>query len=158
MQLSTRDDIDVPADVVWARVTDFASHERQALRRGAGLSRVDPGNVPGIGSAWDLKFPFRGTEREVRTEITGMDPPQRLTLKSTSGGIQGLGVIDVVALSRSQSRLAVSITLTGHGVTGRLLLQTLKLMRRRLDERLRNRMSAFAADMAARYNSGGGRA
>ena len=65
MKSSTREDIEAPIDYVYARVTDFQGFERQALRRGADVQRIDGGSAIRLGAAWDVAFKFRGKDRKM---------------------------------------------------------------------------------------------
>ena len=52
MKFSSRDDINIPLSDVFTDVTDFATLERLAVRRGATVTRLDDLEVPGEGSQW----------------------------------------------------------------------------------------------------------
>jgi len=52
MKFSTREDVEAPVDYVFGQISDFGAFERQALRRGADVRRLDSGPFV-TGSAWD---------------------------------------------------------------------------------------------------------
>ncbi len=147
MKFSTREDIEAPIDYVFARVTDFNSFERQALRRGADVQRVDPSAVIQQGSAWDIAFKFRGKDRKMKATIASLDQPILLTIHILANGIEGETVIELVALSRNRTRLSVTIDLTPKGLSARLLLQSLKLAKTNLTRKFKLRVSEFAIDI-----------
>ena len=99
MKFSTREDIEAPIDYVFARVTDFSGIERQALRRGADIQRLDAAPLPVVGSAWQVAFKFRGKDRKMKAEIVKMDAPTLLRIDTTASGISGETTVELVALS-----------------------------------------------------------
>lgn len=148
MRFSAREDIEAPIDHVYARVTDFAGFERQMLRRGAEVRRVDGGRPVATGSAWDVAFTFRSRERRVRATIARLDAPTDLVIDLAANGLDGVTTVDLVALSPHRTRLAVTIDLSATSLSARLLLQSLKLAKSNLTNRFKKRVSDFATGIA----------
>jgi hypothetical protein len=151
MKITTKDDIAAPIAFVFEQVTDFGGFERQALRRGANVKRIDSLPKPGVGSAWDLTFPYRGKERDLRVDVMSLDAPDRITFKAKSGGLDSQTLIELVALSRTQTRLTVTVELLPTNLTSRLLVQSLKLAKGSVMTRLQGRLTGFANDVQGRY-------
>lgn len=151
MQFSNREDIEAPAEFVFEQVTDFTVFERQALRRGADVRRKDATPGAGVGSSWDVTFKFRGKDRQISIEVTDFDAPNSYTLATRSGGVTGETVVELVPLSRSRTRLSVKTDLAAHGLTARLLLQSLKLAKANLNQRMATRIASYALDIQERY-------
>lgn len=151
MQFSTKEDIEAPIAFVWQHVTDFTAFERQALRRGADVQRGDSLARPGVGSAWDVKFIYRGKERKLAAEITSFDMPNAYTVRTNAGGIDGDAVVDLVALSRGRTRLTVTIDMSAKSMTARLMLQSLKLAKATLNRRFVGRIESMSEDVQERY-------
>ena len=151
MQFSTKQDIEAPIAYVWAQMTDFASFERQALRRGADVQRRDNLSRPGVGSGWDIRFNYRGRERKMRAEITAFDMPNSYTVQTRASGIDGVTVIDLVALSRGRTRLSVEIEMSAKSLAARLMLQSLKLAKGSMNRRFVSRVQTRCEEMQERY-------
>jgi uncharacterized protein YndB with AHSA1/START domain len=151
MKFSTREDIEAPIEHVFARVTDFQNFERQALRRGADVQRLDSSAVPTDGSAWQVAFKFRGKERKMKATIAKIDAPILLIFETASSGIQGMSKIELVALSLNRTRLSIEIDLTPQGLSARLLLQSLKLAKANLTRKFKSRVADFAEDIEEGY-------
>lgn len=151
MDFSTREDIEAPIAFVWQQVTDFAAFERQALRRGADVQRRDALARPGVGSGWDVKFIYRGKERKLAADITSFDMPNAYTIKSSSGGIDGVAIVDLVALSRGRTRLTIRIEMSAKSLAARLMLQSLKLAKSSLNRRFVGRVQSMSEEMQERY-------
>ena len=144
MKFSAREDIEAPLDRVYAHVTDFAGFERQLLRRGADVRRVDAAPVVAAGSAWDVAFTFRGRERRVRATVARLDAPSDVVIDMAANGLDGVTTVELVALSPQRTRLAVSIELSAKSLSARLLLQSLKLAKANLTNRFKKRVAEFA--------------
>lgn len=152
MKFSTREDIEAPIDHVFASVTDFNSFERQALRRGADVQRVDPTAVIKQGSAWDVAFKFRGKDRKLKATIANLEQPTVLSMHIAAKGIAGETVIELVALSQTRTRLSLAIDLTPQSLSARLLIQSLKLAKGNLTRKFKLRFTQFAVDVADSYD------
>ena len=155
MRFSTREDIEAPIEKVFAAVSDFDGFERQALRRGAEVTRQDTAGKPGIGSEWHLKFPFRGKEREVEARISEFEAPNGLRIDSRGGGLDGQIAIDLLALSPGRTRMHVAVDLKPQSLSARLLVQSLKFAKGNLNKRFSNRVWNFAQDIEDRHRSAG---
>jgi hypothetical protein len=155
VKIELHEDVAAPADFVFARLTDFARHERQALRRGAGVKRLDNLAQPGVGAAWDISFDYRGKPRDLRAEITGWQQPEQVKIDTQSGGLNSKSVIDVIALSRTQTRINVVITLEPTSLTARLLVQSLKLARGSVTGRLQGRLKELGTEIAEAWTKQG---
>ena len=152
MQLTAREDIEASLDDVFAALSDFESVERQALRRGIDVQRVS-GRVPEDGLNWQAHFGFRGKQRTADITLKDYVPPERLVFSSVSGGLTVDMAIDVVALSRTRTRIGVMAELVPKTLSARLLVQSLKLAKGGLDKRFRNRMQGLARDLERRLQN-----
>lgn len=153
MKFSTREDISAPINHVWAQVSDVAMFERQALRRGADVRRIDQGPV-GPGSAWDVAFKFRGKDRQMKVTLAAMEPPQAIRVDITANAIDGTTRIELVALSPQRTRLAMSIDLAPKSLAARLMIQSLKLAKSNLNARFKKRVGEYAQEIEDRYKPG----
>jgi hypothetical protein len=160
VKIEYHEDVAVPADFVFRRLSDVARHERKALARGVAVRRVDGGTETGPGATWEIAFDYRGRRREVRAEITGWTPPEKLRIDAQSGGLDIHIVVTVVALSPRMTRVHVALNLVARSITARLLVQSLKLGRGSVTNRLQGNLKAMCAEIAdawdRRQAAGGG--
>ncbi|WP_172299574.1 SRPBCC family protein [Pseudoruegeria sp. HB172150] len=154
MKFSTREDIEASIDRVWAAVSDFDSFERQALRRGAEVTRTDGQGAPGIGSEWEVTFTFRGRPREIEAKIAEFDRPNTLSIDSHSGGLDGQLRAELLALSPRRTRLMVSLDLRPRNLAARLMIQSMKLAKSKISKRFANRIYDFAKHIEDKHGSG----
>ncbi|MGX9351445.1 SRPBCC family protein [Shimia sp. W99] len=152
MEFTAREDIDVPIEQAFEMVTDFEQFERAALRRGAEVRRLDDLNRPGVGAKWQVEFKFRGKPREMDLEVTDFDRPNEIKLHAKIQGIESDMKIELVALSRTRTRINIWTGLSAKTLSARLLLQSLKLARGTLTERLEKRVTAMGRDMEDRFS------
>ncbi|MEM7732495.1 MAG: SRPBCC family protein [Pseudomonadota bacterium] len=151
MKFQIKHDIEAPIDFVFEQMTDFKSFERAAMRRGAEVQRINQGHDGGLGAAWDASFKMRGKEREVQIEVTEIDAPNRLTVSSRAPSMGGDMVVELISLSRNRTRVDTSIQLAPKNLTSKLLVQSLKLARKNVSQRLNERLASYAVEVETRY-------
>lgn len=144
MKLSTREDIEAPLDRVYAAVTDFEAFERQMLRRGIEISRDEETPPTAPGATWAASLSWRGRPQRIEAELVSVEPGQGYAIESHSGGLICLGVVDLVQLSRTRTRLFISLDLRATTLSSRLLIQSLRLAKRTIERRFKARVADFA--------------
>lgn len=150
MDISTKEDIAVPVERVYAEATNFDHLERQIMRRGIELRRVNP---EGAGShAWHAVFNFRGKARSADITLVEEDAPNLLVYRSLTDGLEVMTRIEFVALSRSRTRVAMDLELMPKTLSARLMVQSLKLARANLEKKFRLRMADYAQAIEDRLN------
>ncbi len=147
MKFSAREDIDRPIDRVYEQVTDFGGFERQILRRGADIRRIDAGQPVAVGSGWDVAFTFRGRDRKVKAVVTRLDAPTDLVIDVAANGLDGVTTVELLSLTPQRTRMTVTIDLSARTLTARLLLQSMKLAKSNLTTRFKKRVADFAVDI-----------
>jgi len=151
MEFTARDDIEAPIDFVFEQVTDFPTFERSIMRRGGDVERIAGGDGANIGTMWRVKFQMRGKERKVKAEIVEVDRPNGLTIDLSSVSADGTMVIELVALSRSRTRLIVTAASEAKSIPAKLLFQSLRFARAKTDTKFRALVSNFAEDVDKKY-------
>ncbi|MEM5522034.1 SRPBCC family protein [Sulfitobacter sp. AS59] len=151
MKFSTKEDIDAPIDAVFEMLCEFDNFERAAMRRGAEVRRVDTKTEPGTGMKWEAAFDMRGKRREIEVEMVTFDQPTEICLESMSPGLLGTVSFELLALSRSRTRVAASLEIKPKTLSARLLVQSLKLAKTSLTKKFKRRVAEYAKDMEERY-------
>lgn len=148
MKFSGKEDIEERAEKVFERLTDYETHERAALRRGVKIQRVrDPG-TPEPGMAWDIRLKFRGKQRKIDAQIEEFTPCERVVYDLQGSGLGGTLEIDLVPLSRGRTRLAVGLEFRPKNLTGRLLMQSLRILKPNLNKRFQKRLVQYSNILA----------
>lgn len=151
MYFAAQENIEVPIDTVFEMLVDFDRHERSAMRRGADVVRTDRLKQPGIGASWDIVFTFRGKKRKLALEVIEFDRPYEMTLYAKLQGLEARINLQLVALSRTLTRLNVSTTITPQTLSARLLVQSFKLAKGNINKRFNQRLATQARDMEERF-------
>ncbi len=146
MKLTTRQDIEAPLDFVYAQLTDFEAFERMALRRGAEVERIDQQPQADLGMGWRLKFPFRGKTRNVTLRLAELAPDSLIGWEFESPMFEGQIRVDVIALAPRRTRMAISTDTRPVTMAARLLIQSVRLAKGRVQDRL-DKASARLAGM-----------
>jgi hypothetical protein len=151
MKFSTKEDIEVPIDVVFGMLCEFDTFERAAMRRGAEVQRVDKLTDPATGMKWEAAFDMRGKRRDVKIEMVSFEKPTEMRLNTVSPGLTGEMAFELMALSRSRTRLVVTLEIKPKTLSARLLVQSLKLAKTSLIKKYKLRVAKYAKDVEERY-------
>ena len=147
MKFSTREDIDLPLDQVFAQVSDFDQFERAALRRGVKIRRLDNHRNACAGMQWEMDFVLRGKERHLDAQMISFDPPNGMMFEGKSGGMLHHLTVDLTPLSKKRTRLQLELELKPRSLPARLLIQSFKLGKQKLNKKFKQRVTDFARDI-----------
>lgn len=136
MKLTTRQDIEAPLDLVYAKLTDFDQFERMAMRRGAEVERTDRLRSPGVGMAWRVRFAFRGRARTILVRFADAEPGSRLAWSFDSPSLEGTATVELVALSPRRTRMTLLTETRPKTLAARLLVQSMRLAKGRVQKKL----------------------
>ncbi|MEP2717972.1 SRPBCC family protein [Pseudophaeobacter sp.] len=145
MELASKEDVDAPLSEVFEAISDFASFERSALRRGIEVQRLGDDPTPQVGMAWDVRGEFRGKARQLRLELASYEPSSLIGLSAEAASLSGQSQIELLALSPRRTRISVKVKVQAKTLSGRLLLQSLKLARSKVNRRFKQRVAEFAS-------------
>lgn len=151
MKLVAKKDVEAPAAFVFRQVSDFEGWERAAMRRGAEVTRADTLSSPGPGMAWDTQFTYRGKERRVNLKVETFAPPSGLSLALKSPAITGALQVDVIDLAAKRTRIEVRLEVKPNTLAARILLQSLRLARARVERTFDQRVAQLAVEIEDRY-------
>ena len=151
MKFAAREDLEAPIERVFEMLSEFETFERAALRRGADVTRAFEGDKLELGSSWNARAKIRGKLRNLRVELTQYDPPTTMNFSTVSDGFEAEFLVDLVALSRTRTRLQVELDVRPRSLPARLLMQSAKLARNSMNRRFKTRVRTFAQDLEQRY-------
>lgn len=153
MKFSTREDIQASIDDVFVLLSDFEIYERSAMRRGADVRRLNPNAAANVGLTWEASFDMRGKRRDLTVVLSVYDAPNIMTFDTTAKGLHAQLTIELVALSRTRTRMTVGLELKPNSIPARLFIQSLKLGKTRLTKRFKERVALFAKDIEDRFDA-----
>lgn len=143
MKLTSRTDCNVPADALFAAMADVGYFEQLAVRYGVRLDRLDSGPVLREGAAWRARFTYRNRERLLTSQLDRIEAPKLLRFSGQSGSFSFVLEATLAPLSRQTTRVGAALELKPATIGARILLQTLKLGRTRLEARMTQRLISF---------------
>jgi uncharacterized protein YndB with AHSA1/START domain len=153
MKVTSRHDIEAPVAFVFQTLTDFDGWERSAMRRGSDVVRTDKMTAVGVGLAWLVRFRFRGKDRRLAITLTGIDAPSRVSFAMTGGLFDTTSIIDLMELGANRTRLVMVGEARPKTLGARLVLQSLRLARGRVQRKVDRRVATIAEEIATRYRA-----
>ena len=154
MKITAKEDVRAPVEAVYAVLNDSEAFERAALRRGAEVQRGGSAARP----EWIVAFDFRGKRRQITIHQTVDEPPLRLEFAGIGKLFQGEMRIELVALARKRTRIAVSLDVRPLTLPARILLQSAQLARGRILRRFQGRIVELARFVEERTGAADGTA
>ena len=151
MKFKVSEDVDAPQELVWARFTDFSGFEEDARGRGAILNRVGNWTQTVQGVEWRGEVTVRGKSRPITAKVTQLVPQELCIVDSRIGGMNCHQEIIFVPLSTTVTRVALMLDLSADTLTARLLLQTMKLARGRVLQKLQGVLARQGNAVEAAY-------
>lgn len=151
MKLSGRADIEAPLSFVFDALADFEFWERAAMRRGADVHRTDKRKTPGPGMSWMVRFGWRGRERQLHLKLATLDRPGLIALTGDGPSVEIAVSIEAMELSAKRSRIIVQSTVKPRTLAARLFIQSLKLAKKKVNQRYETRLKTLAQLIEARY-------
>lgn len=145
MKFSTRANVHAPMETTFSAFADFPRYVRLAEKRGA---RVETRSASVF--AWRARFDWNGTARDLEGDVIHFDPPRAFTADMSSGGLEGRIEVAVISVDDVRSQVRVAMEWQPRTISGRILLQSLKLVKGRLDDRFATRVAEFAAGIEHR--------
>ena len=151
MKLTSRQDIEAPVAFVFAALKDFDAWERSALRRGAEVVRTDKLREVMPGLSWLVKFAYRGKQRKLALRLTSLDQPTMIGFSGTGTSFDGLAGIDLMELASRRKRMSVTLNVRPKSIGARVILQSMRLAKTRLNRRFSDRVGQFCTEIESRY-------
>ncbi|MFT6696909.1 MAG: hypothetical protein ACJAXU_002417, partial [Paracoccaceae bacterium] len=140
MKFADKTDLEANLNDTFMAFADFETFERQVLRSGAKIARTDDLTENGPGMMWDVGLEFRGKERKIKVELVDHDAPNLLEFEGSADGISAVILVELSSLSGRQTRANVSFDLQAKSLAAKLLLQTARLTKSKLNKRFSRRL------------------
>ncbi len=153
MKFHAKEDISLPRQIVFDHVSDFDRLEKRAMRRDVEVERTSGEGPLDVGTKWRLKFQFRGRSRKAVSEIIRYDAPEIIEIETETSGIDLKTRVDLIALSPTRTRLALSFDMTARTLSARLLVQSLKLAKGSIETKLSERLEEYARELESRVSA-----
>ncbi|QBY02277.1 hypothetical protein E2K80_17300 [Rhodophyticola sp. CCM32] len=136
MKFKTAEDMDAPIGFVYEHMTDFAHFEADIRGRGGELRRVDGWTEAARGVRWRGVAAVRGKTRKIEAELVELTRDDMAVIEIAVGGMDARYQLAFIALSSNVTRVATELNLKPNTLTARLIIQTMKLVRGRVLQRM----------------------
>jgi carbon monoxide dehydrogenase subunit G len=150
MQFTARHDLDASSVDVFESLGDTAKWERAALRRGVEVLRRDSAKGLVVGAGWAVKASFRGKPRDIDVTLTEVERPRKIAFKGMAGLFSGDVTLDLIELSARRTRVNIAVEITPNTLAARIMLQSMRLARGRMQKRFAQRVRQTFNEMNER--------
>lgn len=142
MKLKVSDDAECPVETVFSMLTDFAWIEDDLRGQGVELARQGNWQQAEIGKAWTGRVTFRGKTRQIDAKVSGIEPGRMIEVEARIGGMRLVHETRLVPLGDQVTRVNISADMRPDTLNARLLIQSLKLARGRVLDRMQRRLAS----------------
>lgn len=147
LELSAREDVQVPVEDLFVRATRFGKFARQARSNGAKVRRLQPGHSD-HGPRWEVHYPFGGTQRRFTLELVERRAPECLRFAIHSDSLAGELAVNLRALDPGRTGVEARLAVSPLTAKARILLHSMRLTRARMDRRFAERVRSLVARAA----------
>jgi hypothetical protein len=121
------------------------------MRRGAEVARVDSLTRIGPGMTWSTQFQYRGKDRKATIRLDAIKPTSSLALTGMSRLFDGVMVINLLDLAAKRTRIEVRLEVKPKTIAARLLIQSLRLARARVERTFSQRVAQLSIEIEDRF-------
>lgn len=112
------------------------------------LQHSTPTTLTGLGQCWSATFKFRNPLRQAEVDVIGFNPPKTPVFQSVIRGLASEVMISFTALPNGQTRLTFDLDLLPKSLSARIFVQSLKVVRDKIDARFAAGVGAFVQDIS----------
>ena len=105
--------------------------------------------------SWDVAFRLRGKRRQMIADVRHYAPPTRLDYLAISPSFALELTLELVQTMPGRSRLVIGLEVKPRSLPARLMVQSAKLGRKRLDRKFEERVAKFARELEDRARAAG---
>lgn len=108
------------------------------------MSQISQNNPNEDTLGWNCCFKDRGHQRDVEIRLIEFDEPNSMKFHAGNPALHARLEIEVIPLSRVQTRIQVVSVLEPKTLAARLLVQSMKLARSKFNQRFKSRVGKLA--------------
>ncbi|ARO14038.1 hypothetical protein BVG79_00686 [Ketogulonicigenium robustum] len=143
MQFVVNDHVAVGPQTLFDHISDVALLEQMVKRGGASIHRTDGGSGATVGASWMIGVPFRGRTQDVSMKLVEVQAPRLMRIAFASGGVEGEISLVLTPAEGAGTDTVFTMEMGANSLIGRLLLQSLKLARGTISNRIRKRVGNY---------------
>ncbi len=151
MKFETIEEVSAPQDFTFARFTNYIRYEDMARNFGADIRRVGGFTDVSEGATWRGSMAIQGRTRGVEAVVVAYDPSDYARVDTTVGGMSVVFEMRFEALDGEKTRLVSTAELKAKTLAARLIIQSAKLARKRLQAKISSKIVALANEYEDEY-------
>jgi len=149
MKFVNHSDVQRPMDAVFDYISQFEALEARAKSAGLKVRRVSGDAALAVGTQWQVEGRFAGAERKVDIRLEQVKAPNSLVFKNVTGGIEVDFEVQVLPQAANRTRLRTITNMKARSLSARLILQSMRLIRPRINGRIDRALAKLAARIEA---------
>lgn len=153
-KLGTASAIELDLFNAYTRFTDTENLEQKARATGADVVRTSGEGVEAA-SSWDIRTKFRKKEREIKLTVLDSRRLEYVTTEFRSAMFEGQANLKFNPKSQELTQVRLDLRLSPKTLSARLVLQGLRLTRRREKRRLTNGLQRLCRYFEAQHAAKG---
>lgn len=153
MKFKVAEDVDAPLDFVYSRMADFSRLEDEIRGSGAELRREGNWTQAAEERAWKGSVTVRGKPRRIDAVIGHMAENDTILVESKVGGMDCSYEMTFYEMSPTITRIATVLELKPNTLSARLIIQTLKLARGRVLQKMTGSLVRRGNEIEADYRN-----
>lgn len=153
MKLKVAEDVDAPLGFVYVRMADFTRLEEEIRGRGAELKRDGNWTQAAAGCGWKGNVTVRGKPRRIDASIGHMAENDTILVESKVGGMDCTYEMTFYEMAPEITRVSTVLELKPNTLSARLVIQTLKLARGRVLQKMTGSLVRRGNEIEAEYRA-----
>lgn len=154
MEIFHKIDVKAPASFIFKKLTDVASITENLPSNVVLRAEGDHSSFE-LGSKWVVRAQRTGRKFALNSEITKFDEDKSLGFSTASSRIESDSQIVLREKGKKATMIEFSSVFRPRGLLGRILIQSLKASRKRVDERLETSALKIKTYLEEAYDSKG---
>ncbi|OSP56753.1 SRPBCC family protein [Pseudoruegeria sp. SK021] len=150
MKLTVSEEVAASRQDVFQQVTDFDRLLGRPADAKTQITRLDHPAPVSEGSRWQGHFVLRGLRRDGTAELVSLQAPDGYEIHGEADGMRGQLTVALSGPPEGPTRLDVTVQLRPTSLTGRMIVQSLSLVRQTVAARCRDRLQHFAREIESR--------
>jgi hypothetical protein len=154
MKLKVHHDLGLGNHALFAAMTDVTRWERQAMRKGIEVSRIDGSEALIPGAVWQITGMVRGKPRTGLLKLRILEEAETMVFDFESPMFTGVFVTKLFEMSARSTRVSLETEVRPRTLAARILLQGARLGRQKLEMRFHARSGAVLNDLVGQLRAG----
>lgn len=137
------------AEAVFTYISKLDALEERARAGGVKVMRLSGDGALTPGTEWEVEGRFAGADRKVEIRLERVKVPSSLIFKNKTGGTEVDFEVQVLPQAANRTRLRTITDMKARSLSARLILQSMRLIRPRINGRIDSALGKLAKRIEA---------